>query len=100
MKYAVIRYGSHQFKVSEGDAIQVPLMSDTSVKPEVLLVVDGEDVKVGNPTVEGAVVKTKVLAEDEKGEKIKVFKYKSKSRYRRKMGFRPHFTRLLVEKLS
>jgi large subunit ribosomal protein L21 len=69
------------------------------VKPEILLLVTDKEVKVGTPTIDGAKISIKKL-EDEKGDKIIVKKYKAKSRYRRKIGFRPQFTHLQIEKIS
>ena len=101
MKYAVIQIQGQQFKVSEGQEFLVNKLAEGE-KPEaeVLLVSDGENVQIGTPNVEKAKISLKVVSELEKGEKIYVFKYKSKSRYRRKTGSRAKFTRLLVEKIS
>jgi len=97
-KYAIIKFQGHQYQVSEKDELLVDKISDDS-QPEVLLLVDGEKVKVGKPVLKDVVVKYKVLNE-EKGEKVKVFKFKSKSRYRRHRGFRPQYSRILIEKIS
>ena len=99
-KYAVIKVSGKQYKVSEGEEILVDKI--TSEKPEitVLLVSDGEKVTLGKPNVAKAEVKVKVIKAVEKGEKLDVYKYKSKSRYRRHIGFRPSYTRLLIEKIS
>ena len=100
-KYAVIRLQGHQYRVAEGDEILVNKISDIKkINPEVLLFVDGATVKVGKPTLSDVKVKVKVLTEIEKGKKIDVLKYKAKSRYRKHIGFRPKFTRLLIEKIS
>jgi large subunit ribosomal protein L21 len=100
MKYAVVRIKGHQYKVSEGEEILVDKIGTDKAEPEVLLVVDGEKVTVGKPVVKEAKVKVKVLKDEEKGQKVDVFKYKAKSRYRRHTGFRPVYSRLLVEKIS
>lgn len=99
-KYAVIRLKGQQFKVSEGDEILVGKLGSGKPEADVLLVADGGKVKVGKPMVRGAKVKLKVLESEEKGKKLYVQKYKAKSRYRRKYGFRPVYTRLLVEKIG
>ena len=75
-------------------------MNDLKLIPEVLMIVDGETVKVGKPLVKGAEVKLKVITGLEKGEKIEVYHFKAKSRYRKHTGFRPQYTRILVEKIS
>jgi large subunit ribosomal protein L21 len=75
-------------------------MNDLKLTPEVLLVVDGEKVSIGKPVVKDAKVTLKVLKEVEKGEKIEVYHFKAKSRYRKHTGFRPQYTRVLVEKIG
>lgn len=98
MKYAVIKNGGHQYKVEEGQVIQVEkLDSDGTsyVFDEVLLVVDGDKVEVGLPTVAGMKVHADVVSEV-KGEKIEVFKYKSKSRYRKHTGHRQKYTQVKI----
>lgn len=98
-KYAVIKLAGHQYKVAEGEELLVDHLTDKKVEPEVLLLVDDGKVKVGQPKVSGAKVSVKLMGE-EKGEKIDVYKYKAKSRYRKHTGFRPLYTRLLIEKIS
>jgi|SRR3989304_6073173 len=99
-KYAVIRVKGHQYRVSEGKEILVDKLGTDKLSPEVLLIVDGDKVTLGKPLVKEAKIKIKVLKDEEKGEKIDVYKYKSKSRYRRHTGFRPIYSRLLIEKIS
>lgn len=98
-KYAVLRIKGHQYKAFEGEEILVDRI-EGKPEAEILLVADGEKIKVGKPTVAGAKVTFKVLKEEEKGEKIDVIKYKAKSRYRKHIGFRPIYTRLLVKKIT
>lgn len=99
MKYAVIKVSGHQYRVSEGEEILVDKLSDSKVEPEVLLVVDEGKVSLGKPSVSDIKIKIKVLGE-EKGEKLDVYKFKAKSRYRKHIGFRPKYTRLLIEKIT
>ncbi len=99
MKYAVIKYQGHQYKVVEGQEILIDKLLDKS-EPEVLLIADEGKVKVGKPTLKEAKIKIKILAEEEKGEKLDIFKFKAKSRYRRHTGFRPQYTKLQIEKIS
>lgn len=99
MKYAVVKISGHQYKVSEKDEVLVDRLVEKKVEPEVLLVVNDDKVSVGKPKVAGAKVSVKILGE-EKGEKIDVRKYKAKSRYRKHIGFRPQYTRLLIQKIS
>ena len=99
-KYAVIRILGRQYKVIEGQELLIDKMNDLKLVPEVLMVVDGDRVEIGKPIVKGAKVGLKIVSEVEKGEKIEVYHFKAKSRYRKHTGFRPQHTRVLVEKIS
>lgn len=110
MDYAVIKTGGKQYKVREGDILEVdklPAKKDSEVIfDEVLLWVSDEEglpadrqVKIGTPTLSNVKVKARVL-EQIKGEKIRVAKFKAKSRYRRVMGFRSLLTRVQIEKIE
>jgi len=103
MKYAIVENGGKQYKAVEGGTIEVDLMPvepGKDVKLEsVLLLVDGEDITVGTPTVHGATVKAKVV-EHFKGEKTINFHYRPKKRIRQKTGHRQSYTRLAVEKIA
>ncbi|MDP3955042.1 MAG: 50S ribosomal protein L21 [bacterium] len=102
MKYAIIRIGGKQYRVSEGENLEVeklPLEKDKeAVFEEVLLLADDKEVKIGKPFVKDVKVKALVL-DQKKGEKIRVAKFKSKVRYRRVRGFRPQITVLKIEKI-
>ncbi len=108
-KYAVVRIGGKQYIAQEGKELLVDKQSlasqgpgkivDLAKEPEVLLVKNAKEVKVGTPVLTDAKVKVKVVTELEKGEKIEIYKFKAKSRYRKHTGFRPQHTRLLVEKI-
>ncbi len=102
MKYAIIESGGKQYKAVEGTTIDVDRLaldvgSDVELD-QVLLVTDGTDVKVGTPTVKGALVKATVAAEV-KGRKILVFKYREGNRYRRRQGHRQKYTRLQIQEI-
>lgn len=99
-KYAVIRILGRQYKVVEGQELLVDKMNDLKLVPEVLMMVDGDKVEVGKPVIKGAKVSLKIVTEVEKGEKVEVYHFKAKSRYRKHTGFRPQHTRVLVEKIS
>lgn len=99
-KFAVIRLAGKQYKVAEGDEVVVNKLNDKKAVAEVLLVAEDDKVKVGKPTVKDAKVDFKVVKELEKLEKVEVYKFKAKSRYKRHTGFRPQGTRILVEKIS
>jgi large subunit ribosomal protein L21 len=96
----VIRLQGRQYKVSEGEELMVDKMNDLKLAPEVLLVADGEKVEVGKPVLKDAKVTLKILKDMEKGEKIEVYHFKAKSRYKKHTGFRPQYTKVLVEKIS
>lgn len=99
-KYAVVRIGGKQYKVEEGKEILVDkLVEPKKFVSETLLVSDEDKVSIGKPTLK-AEVKFKVVSELEKGEKVEIYKFKAKSRYKRHTGFRPQYTRLLVEKIG
>jgi large subunit ribosomal protein L21 len=101
MKYAVVRIGGKQYKAEEGKEILVDKLADPKkFEIETLLMVDGEKVETGKPVLKDAKVKIKVVADLEKGEKIEIYKFKAKSRYKRHTGFRPQYSRLLVEKIG
>jgi large subunit ribosomal protein L21 len=103
MTFAVIEIGGKQYKVSAGQKIQVEKLdvaeSGSVVLDKVLLVVDGENVRVGTPYVVGAKVEAKAVKQGKEDTKI-VFKYHSKTRYRKKRGHRQRFTKLEIIKIS
>lgn len=99
MKYAVIKYQGHQYKISEGEELLVNKLSEDS-KPEVLLISEDGKVKVGKPVLKEAKIKIKILAKEEKGEKLHIYKFKAKSRYRKKTGFRPIYTKIQILKIA
>ncbi|MCD8198975.1 MAG: 50S ribosomal protein L21 [Phascolarctobacterium sp.] len=101
--YAIIKTGGKQYRVSEGERLQVEKLpaevGDEVVFEEVLSVVNDADVKIGKPIVEGAKVVAKVI-EHGKGAKILVFKYKAKSNYRKRQGHRQPFTTVEVSRIE
>lgn len=101
VKMAVVQISGHQFLVKEGDIFNIDnqaLEVGKDLEAQVLLTVDGDEVKVGRPYVEGVKVKMEVV-ENLKGEKIEVIKYKAKSRYRKHIGYRSHLTKVKVVSL-
>jgi large subunit ribosomal protein L21 len=102
MKYVILESGGKQYKAVEGGIIEVDLLHVEPGKSveinEVLLLVDGDNVTVGAPVVQGTSVQTKVL-EHFKGEKTINFHYRPKKRIREKTGHRQSYTRLAVEKI-
>jgi large subunit ribosomal protein L21 len=100
--YAVVETGGKQYRVSAGETVEVeklPFEVGEQIELDrVLLVADGGQVHVGQPTVEGARVLATVT-DHAKGPKIIVFKYKPKERYRRKKGHRQGYTRLTIDEI-
>lgn len=101
--YAVVETGGKQYKVSVGDIIDVEkVLYEVGEKIEldrVLLVADDDDeVRVGQPTVEGARVLATVVGHG-KDRKVIIFKYMPKERYRRKKGHRQSHTQLKIEQI-
>lgn len=101
--YAIIRTGGKQYRVSEGDVLNVEKLNveegQEVVFDEVLTVVNDGDVKVGAPTVAGAKVTAKV-AKQGKAEKVFVFKYRAKSNYRKRQGHRQPYTQVEITSIE
>ena len=96
--YAIIETGGKQYRVQQGDVIfveKLDLTPDATVDFDVLLLGQEVGVTVGRPVVSGAKVSAKVVSHV-KGEKITIFKYKSKKTYRRKQGHRQPYTKLEI----
>ena len=97
--YAVIKTGGKQYRVAQGDRLRVEKLAgnvgDTVSLGEVLLVGQGDGVKVGDPLVSGAKVEAKIVAQD-RGKKIIIFKFRRRKNYRRKTGHRQPFTALEI----
>lgn len=102
MKYAIIRTGGKQYKVSEGQQLKIEkldLDKDATVEFEdVLLVVNEDKVEIGKPNLKTK-VKAKIL-DQTKGKKIDVFKYKAKTGYHKKTGHRQNLTLVQIEKIG
>lgn len=100
--YAVIKSGAHQYKATIGDELiveRLPFGVGEQVElNEVYLLADEDEVMVGKPTVDGAVVRATVVDEF-RGPKIHIFKYKPKERYRRRKGHRQTYMRLRIDEI-
>jgi large subunit ribosomal protein L21 len=100
--YAIVETGGKQYKVAPGQKIDVDRLSVAEGKDielsKVLLIADGDDTIVGTPTIDGAKVVATCLGE-RKGDKVIVFKYKPKVRYRRKTGHRQLYARLEIKQI-
>ncbi len=103
MKYAIIKSGGKQHKITEGMEILVDRLNTPKdsqyLFPEVLLLKSDERTYVGMPLVEKGKVQGKIIGE-EKGEKIRISKFKAKVNFRRTIGFRPIYTKILIEKIE
>ena len=101
-KFAVIKIAGTQLKVYEGKEYEVNKLEgqkgDKIEITDVLLFSNGDDTKVGTPLVENSKVTLEITSQ-KKDKKVDVFKYKSKSRYRRSMGHRALISRVLVKKI-
>jgi large subunit ribosomal protein L21 len=102
MKFAIIETGGKQYRVSSGDKLKIEKLAGEAggsvMFNNVLLVADGEKVSVGAPYLAGAHVEAKVLRQERHRKEI-VFRYHSKTRYRKKKGHRQHFTEVVIEKV-
>ena len=101
--FAVVATGGKQYKVSQGDLIEVEKLDgnvgDTVTLEQVLMVGEGESVKAGSPYLPGCKV-TGEVTEQSKGVKVIVFKKKRRKGYRRKNGHRQLFTQLKITEIS
>lgn len=104
MKYVVFQNGVRQYKAQEGEEILIDHLAlaeigKTYTFDQVLLISDEGKITVGTPMISGAKVVVDVIA-DQKGEKIEVYKYKSKSKYRKHTGHRHQYTRVKINKIT
>jgi large subunit ribosomal protein L21 len=103
MAYAIIKTGGRQFRVAEGDTIDVDLLDveagKTATFGEVLMLAEGKDVTQGSPLVSGAKVTAEVL-EQRKDKKVIAFKYKRRKGYHRTVGHRRKLTRVKIKSIS
>ena len=98
--YAIIRSGGKQYRAEIGATIDVdrlPQQVGESIEiADVLLIVDGDETRIGQPQVDGASVSATVV-DQFRGKKIIVYKYRQRTNYRRKQGHRQYYTRLRIE---
>lgn len=92
---AIVKIGSSQYLVSEGQELLV----DRPEVDMVMAVISDKETVIGTPEVAGAKVALKNLGEV-KGQKVRVAKYKAKSRYRKTIGFRPRYVKVLVQSIK
>ena len=102
MAYAIIQTGGKQYRVAEGDLIDVEKLdveAGADAKLDVLLFADGDNVKLGSPLLAGAAVTAEVI-DQHKGEKVVAFKYKRRKGYHRTVGHRQKLSRVKVGKIT
>ncbi len=100
--YAIIKTGGKQYRVQQGDVIEVELLKNEEGQvefKEVLFFNDGSSVKIGVPVVENCLVKGELMGEI-KGPKVIAFKYKRRKNYRRKVGHRQRYSRVKITEIS
>jgi len=100
---AIFVTGGKQYKVSEGDVIYVEKLNveaDATITfDNVLMLIDGENTKIGTPAVDGATVTAKAV-KNGKSKKVLVFKMKPKKNYRRRQGHRQPYTKIEIQKIN
>jgi large subunit ribosomal protein L21 len=103
MAYAIIKTGGRQFRVAEGDTLDVDFLDvepgKTATFGDVLLFADGKDATHGNPLVAGAKVTAEVV-EQRKDKKVVAFKYKRRKGYHRTVGHRRKLTRIKIKTID
>lgn len=101
--YAVIKTGGKQYRVQEGQIIRVEKLECEEGKAidfdQVLMIGNGEDVKIGAPNVDGAKVSAKVI-EHGRLKKIKIIKFKRRKHHEKQAGHRQYFTAIKIEEIS
>lgn len=101
--YAVIKTGGKQYRVEEGNVLkieQLPNDVGQEIKfDEVLLVANGDDVTVGSPLVEKAVVKAEVIAQG-RHKKIRIIKFKRRKHHMKRMGHRQNYTQIKITSIE
>ena len=103
MAYAIIKTGGRQYRVAEGDTIDVDLLDieagKTATFGDVLMYADGKDLTHGNPLISGARVTAEVL-EQRKDKKVIAFKFKRRKGYHRTVGHRRKLTRVKIKSIN
>ena len=101
--YAVIKTGGKQYRVAPGEKIkieQIPAdVGATIVLDQVLMVADGDAVKVGTPLVTGATVSATVMSHG-RGVKVKIFKMRRRKHYQKTQGHRQNYTEIRVDVIA
>ncbi|MFC1656718.1 50S ribosomal protein L21 [Patescibacteria group bacterium] len=101
--YAIVNIAGKQYKVQKDQILDVDHLNVTNKKSsssEVLLIWDDKQTKIGKPFIEKAKIEFEILEKDKKAKKVLILKHKAKKRYRRKIGFRPHFSKIKITKIT
>jgi len=98
MTKAVVKIGGKQFIVTEKETLLVDLLQEGTkeLTLDALLLIDGDNVTVGTPTVKDVVVKAKVIDDLVKGDKIRVIRYKAKKRVHKENGHRQKYSKIEI----
>ncbi|MFO7709494.1 MAG: 50S ribosomal protein L21 [Desulfobacterales bacterium] len=101
--YAVVHTGGKQYKVQKGETLRIEKIpgevGSAVTFDKVLMVADGEEIRVGQPVLENARVQASIVEQD-KAKKVLVFKYKRRKRYRRKQGHRQPYTAIRIDGIN
>ena len=99
---AVVKISGKQYLVSEKESLLVDLLPEGTkeLTLDALLVIDGDKIKVGTPTVQGSSVKAKVVDAEVKGDKLRVIRYKSKKRVHKETGHRQKYTKIEITSIK
>lgn len=101
--YAVIKTGGKQYRVTEGDVVNIEKLAGepgANIEiSEVLAVGEGEGIRIGTPTVEGATVVAEILKQD-KGKKVIIYKKKRRKGYDKRQGHRQFFTSIKIQEIK
>ena len=99
---AVVKISGKQYLVSEKESLLVDLLPEGTkeLTLDALLVIDGDKIKVGTPTVKGSSLKAKVVEAEVKGDKLRIIRYKSKKRVHKETGHRQKYTKIEVTSIK
>ena len=99
---AVVKISGKQYIVSEKESLLVDLLPEGTkeLTLDALLVIAGDKIKVGTPTVKGSSVKAKVVEAEVKGDKLRVIRYKSKKRVHKETGHRQKYTKIEITSIK
>lgn len=102
MKKAVVKISGHQYLVTEKETLLVDLLPEGTkeLKLDALLVIDGDKISVGQPTVKDIVVTAKVNPELVKGDKVRVIRYKAKKRVHKEAGHRQKYSEITIASIK